>query len=173
MENYNKKQLVKSVHMAKNRSEKGEEINVFVKDLKEEIQHRILPPLRVKVRPADIIQIIVGASILAIPVGFTEETWRTAETMPALNTILFFLISLTFISIFVYYNYYKHHLKAHWGEMIKRVIITYVFAFLVVSVLLTLIQVAPWMTETALALKMAIIVTYPASMSAAVADMIK
>ena len=124
--------------------------------------------------PRDLLQVIVGASILAIPVGLTEETWRLGETLPFFNIIVFMLVSLLFISAFVYYNYYKiHGLKEHHTKFLKRVLLTYVFSFLVVALLLSLIQKTPWTTDWILALKRVVIVTFPASMSAAVADMIK
>jgi uncharacterized membrane protein len=116
---------------------------------------------------------MVGASILAIPVGFTEETWRLGETLPLANVIGFMILSVVFVAIFVYYNYYRSNLRQHHGEFIKRVVSTYVFSFLVVALILTLIQRTPWNTDIILAFKRTIIVAFPASMSAAVADMIR
>ncbi|MBW2995671.1 DUF2391 family protein [Candidatus Woesearchaeota archaeon] len=129
---------------------------------------------RPEFHPKDLLQVMIGASILAIPVGFTEETWELGEILPLLNIILLMALSIFFISAFVYYNYHKHHrLEKHWTEFIKRVISTYVFSFLVVALLLTLIQKTPWMTDWLLAVKRIIIVTFPSSMSAVVADVIK
>jgi len=122
----------------------------------------------------DVLQVMIGASILAIPVGFTEETWKLGESLPLLNVIGFLILSLLFIAIFVYYNYYyTEHLKKHWDEFIKRVFSTYIFSFIVVAIVLTLIQRTPWSTNWILAFKRIVLVTFPASMSAAVADMIK
>ena len=122
----------------------------------------------------DLLQIMIGASILAIPVGFTEETWHLGDILPAINIIGIFILSVLFISAFVYYNYHRHHkLKKHWNEFIKRVISTYIFSFIVVSLILILIQRAPWAADYALALKRTIIVAFPASMSAAIADTLK
>jgi uncharacterized membrane protein len=124
--------------------------------------------------PKDLLQVMIGASILAIPVGFTEETWELGGQLPLLNIIGLLILSVLFISAFVYYNYHRHHrLRKHWNEFVKRVFSTYVFSFLVVAILLTLIQRAPWATDTILAIKRVIIVTFPASMSAAIADVIK
>jgi len=121
----------------------------------------------------DVLQVIIGASILAIPVGFTEETWKLGESLPLLNVMGFLILSLLFISIFVYYNYYINHLEKHWDEFIKRALATYMFSFIVVAVVLTLIQRTPWSTDWILAFKRIVLVTFPASMSASVADMIK
>jgi uncharacterized membrane protein len=45
----------------------------------------VVSPLRVELRRRDIMQILVGSSILAIPVGFTEETWDLGVTLPMNN----------------------------------------------------------------------------------------
>jgi uncharacterized membrane protein len=139
----------------------------------EEVLHKIIHPV-VELRAKDIIQMIVGASILAIPVGFTEEAWRLGETLPLKNILGFMMLSLTFISVFVYYTYHRHHgLAKHWEEFVKRIVSTYFFSFIVVTVLLMLIQKAPWGAEWVLAFKRTTLVSFPASMSAAVADMIR
>jgi uncharacterized membrane protein len=124
--------------------------------------------------PKDLLQVMIGASILAIPVGFTEETWELGGQLPWINIFGLLIMSVLFIAAFVYYNYHrKHKVTKHWNEFTKRVFSTYVFSFLVVAILLTLIQRAPWKTDVLLAVKRIIIVSFPASMSAAVADMIK
>jgi uncharacterized membrane protein len=138
------------------------------------VLHKFMNPLMLEFRGKDFVQIVVGASILAIPVGFTEEVWKLAESLPNLNIALFFLISIAFISIFVFYNYYRHeNFSSHKTEFLKRVISTYLLSFLVVGLLLTLIGKAPWEADLALAIKRCILVAFPASMSAAVADMVK
>ena len=142
-------------------------------NISEEVLHKITHPI-VEFHPRDIIQMIVGASILAIPVGFTEETWRLGEILPLKNVLGFMILSLSFIAIFVYYTYHRHHeIAMHWKEFIKRVVSTYIFAFLVVAVLLTLIQKTPWRADLILAFKRTVLVSFPASMSAAIADMIR
>lgn len=144
-------------------------------DIKKEVQrhihlHRFI---HMEFHLKDALQVIIGASILAIPVGFTEETWKLGESLPLANVLGFMILSLSFISVFVYYNYYKNHLRKNWDEFTKRVLSTYVFSFLVVSLVLTLIQRTPWTIDFILAFKRVVIVTFPASMSAAVADMIR
>ena len=121
----------------------------------------------------DFLQIVIGAAILAIPVGFTQETWDLGEALPVRNVIGFLVVSLVFISMFTYYHYYRNHLKKHFDEFIKRVFFTYFVAFLVVAILLSLIGKTPWITDRILALKRIILVTFPASMSGAIADTIK
>ena len=146
---------------------------VTVHDDKGQIIHKLINPLHVEFTVKDMLQIMIGASILAIPVGFTEETWNLGAELPMRNVIMLMLISLFFISIFVYYNYYRNHLEVHTFEYIKRVISTYLFSFLIVAMLLALIQRTPWVTDWVLSFKRIVLVTFPASMSAVVADTFK
>lgn len=123
----------------------------------------------------DVLQVMIGASILAIPVGFTEETWRLGEMLPLVNILGLMILSLLFITAFSYYHYQHHksRLKQHKSELLKRVLLTYFFSFIVVGVLMTLIQRAPWIDNFILAFKRVTIVTFPSSMSAAIADTLK
>ena len=146
---------------------------ITVTDEKGNILKRVVKPMMVKFYPRDVMQVMVGASILAVPVAFTEETWKLGESLPFANIIGLLFLSLVFISAFIYYNYYRGSMKEHRGEFAKRVTTTYMVSFLVVTLLLILIDRAPWMTDSILALSRTIIVSFPASMSAAVADIIK
>ncbi|MBD3259154.1 DUF2391 family protein [Candidatus Woesearchaeota archaeon] len=160
-----KKEIVKVGHHIKEM--------ITVHDGKGKEKYRFIRPLMLKFHLRDILQVIVGASILAIPVGFTEETWRLGETLPLFSVLGFLFLSILFMGAFVYYNYYRDHFKEHWPEFVKRVVFTYVFSFLVVTILLFLLQKTPWTTDWAIAFSRIVLVTFPASMSAAVADMIK
>ena len=146
-----------------------------IKDSTGKVIHKIISPLMLEFYPRDLIQVIVGATILAIPVALTEETWNLGQKLPLINVLSLFFLSLLFISIFTYYNYHKqdNKLKSYNHEIFKRIFATYIGSFVVVTVLLIIIQKAPWTSDWLLALKRTIIVTFPASMSAAVADMIK
>ena len=146
---------------------------VTIQDKAGNIVHKFMNPLMVEFYTRDLVQIMVGAMILAIPVGFTEEVWVLGATLPLINVLSLFVLSLAFISVFVYYNYYRRQMKEHKLEFLKRVSSTYVFSFIVVALFLTIIGKAPWQVDWVLASKRAVLVTFPASMSAAVADMIK
>jgi len=118
-------------------------------------------------------QVIVGASILAVPVAFTEETWRLGQTLPFRNVQTLSAVSLLFIALFAYFNFYRFAFKGHVLEYVKRAVSIYLFSLLVVSALLTVIQQAPWASNVVLAVKRVLIVAFPASMSAAVSDALK
>ena len=133
----------------------------------------VTTPLMVELKPRDIMQIVVGASILAIPVGFTEETWNLGERLPLNNVLALAMITMLFIALFVYFNFYRFQLKGYVFEYVKRVLAIYVLSLFVVGVLLTLIEKCPWGVDNILAFKRMIIVAFPSSMSAAISDTLK
>ncbi len=133
----------------------------------------VVSPIMVELRNRDLVQILVGAAILAIPVGFTEETWSLGERLPLGNVIALAGLSLAFIGAYVYFNFYRRMLRDYIWEFAKRVIAIYLLSLLVVGVLLTLIGQAPWEADGLVALKRTVIVGFPASMSAAIADTVK
>jgi uncharacterized membrane protein len=137
------------------------------------VLYRSISPLMVELRPRDIMQMMVGATILAIPLGYTEETWNLGERLPLTNVLYLTALSMLFIALFVYYNFYRFHLKGRVFEYIKRVLATYFVSLIVVGVLLTIIEKCPWQTDYLLAIKRIIIVAFPASMSATIADVLK
>lgn len=138
-------------------------------NLLQSIVNPIIPQFSLK----DTLQVIIGASILAVPVGFTEETWRLGETLPFINVLGLLALSVFFVTMFTYYHYHKHTQQNHHSVFVKRVVSTYVFSFLVVALIMTLIQRAPWSTDLILAVKRVVIVTFPSTMSAAIADTFK
>ena len=137
------------------------------------VLYQAVTPFMVELRPRDLMQIIVGASLLAIPVGFTEETWALGESLPLSNVLALGMISLLFVAAFVYFNLYRFYLREHLGENVKRVIANYVLSLAVVGVLLTIIGNCPWGIDNTLSLKRTMIVTFPASMSVALSDAVK
>ena len=146
-----------------------------ITDEKGKFLHKLIDPIVTEFHLKDFFQVLIGASILAIPVGFTEETWHLGESLPILNVLGFAVLSVLFISAFVFYNYERKHFKIalHLIDFAKRVLITYFLSFIVVAILLILIQKAPWLTDSAVAFKRTVLVTFPSSMSAAIADTIK
>lgn len=137
------------------------------------IIQRIVKPLMVELQFKDIIQIFVGATLLAIPMAYTEETWKLGETLPILNVAILAALSIVFIAIFVYANFYRYYLEGFVFEYVKRVIAIYLISLFVVGFLMTVIQQCPWGIDNVLALKRIVIVALPASMSAVAADAIK
>jgi len=144
-----------------------------ITDASGKLLHYVSKPLMVELKPRDIMQIIIGSTILALPVAYTEEAWDLGAELPMLNVGLLSFISVVFVALFVYFNFYRFNIKGNVFNYIKRVIATYMISMLVVAILLTVIQRCPWETDYLLALKRVIIVALPASMSATISDVLK
>ena len=132
-----------------------------------------LKPLMVEFKPRDVIQVGVGAALLAIPVSLTEEAWNLGASLPLDNIVYIALLSLAFISIFVFFNYYRTMIRGHVLDFLKRVLGTYIISMLVVAMILTLIEKCPWGVDNILAIKRVVIVAFPAAMSGTLSDTIK
>jgi len=137
------------------------------------IFHEIVDPIIPRFKLKDLLQVIIGAAILAVPIGFTEETWVLGETLPLVNVFGLLILTLAFISMFTYYQYHRQQGKDHLDEFVKRVVGTYLLSFLVVAVIMSLIQKAPWSVDWLLAFKRIVIITFPSSLSAVIADTFK
>jgi len=137
------------------------------------IVQRVVKPLMVEFRIRDMLQTVVGASILAIPAAYTEEAWNLGRDLPIANILVIAAISVLFIATFVYFNFYKSYISQFRTQFVIRVIGTYAVAAVVVAVLLTVIGQCPWGFDNVLALKRIIVVAFPASMSATVTDALK
>ena len=137
------------------------------------VVQRLVKPLEVEFRLRDALQTVVGASILAIPAAYTEETWDLGSQLPAANIVGIAALSIFFIATFVYYNFYKSYFAQFKAQYFIRVIATYLISLLVVAALLALVDKTPWGVDNALAIKRIIVVGFPAAMSATVADAIK
>jgi len=146
---------------------------VPIADKSGEIISYALKPLMLEFKPRDIMQVVVGAALIAIPVSLTEEAWYLPESLPSVNILFIGIISILMISIFIYFNFYKITFKGYAAEFLKRVFGTYIIAMIVVGVTLTLIEKCPWGVDNLLAIKRIVIVTFPAAMSGTLSDTIK
>ena len=118
----------------------------------------------------DITEIIVGASILVIPLAFTEEAWDLGRDLPLLNTIFIAAVSYLCIGVFIYFGAYEADLSEHHGEFVKRVLSIYMITLAVSVLYLAAIDKFPLMTEPMVAIKRAIVVSLPGSFLATIVD---
>jgi uncharacterized membrane protein len=147
---------------------------VTIKDASGNLLHKVTKPVMFEVYPRDIMQLIVGATLLSTPIALTEEVWELGKVLPTERIFLIALLSIVFTSLFVYYNFYRQHLKEHFGEFIKRIVLIYFISLCVSFIVLYLFHQAPLAgTSWIITVKRMVIVAFPASMSAAVADMLK
>jgi len=141
-----------------------------VQDVKGNVVTHHVKPLHLELSFKDMVQLLVGASILAIPTAFTEEVWDLGAALSWISVSLLAMVSLLFIGMFIFLNSYQHHMTLYRREFFKRLIATYLFSLMVVGLLLLIVDKAPWLTDFPLALKRTIIGTLPAAMSATVTD---
>jgi len=134
---------------------------------------KLMEPPKTKFGLRNVLQAIVGATILAIPIGFTEETWRLGETLPMWNIVIIFFISIFFVTLFAYRYFKKRVQKFYWYDLVKRVFSIYILSFIVVALILFIIQKAPWSSDLLLSFKRTIIVAFPSSLGATIAGSLK
>ena len=127
-------------------------------------------PLKVELKLQDLMEIVVGASILAVPVAFTEEVWNMGDDLHWYNVALLDIVGLLFMGSFTYFKSYRKHLDLYRNEFYKRVLSTFLLSVLIVGILLTIVDKCPWITDFDLALKRVLIGSFPAAMSATVTD---
>ncbi len=117
----------------------------------------------------DIIQVIVGASALAVPVAFSEESWRLSETLPILNVFLLLFLSLLFVGLYSIQGIFQGNIKHRIYDLILRVIVDYCVTLIVVFIILLALNRMPF-EEPLIALKRVILLSFPASMGAVIVD---
>jgi uncharacterized membrane protein len=118
----------------------------------------------------DIIQVIIGASALTVPVAFTEESWRLSETLPQINVIILFVISLSFIGLYAIQGIFQGNVKHRFSHFLLRILIVYGITLFVVFIILFAINRMPVIDEPVIALKRIILLSFPASMGGVIVD---
>ena len=130
-------------------------------------------PMNVEMKLRDYLEVIVGASILAVPVAFTEEVWDLGQNLHFLNVFALSLLGIVFMAGFIYFSAYRRHMKMFKWEFLQRVLSTYLLSIIVVGLLLTIVNKCPWFTDFDIAIKRVMIGAFPASMSATLTDSFK
>lgn len=118
----------------------------------------------------DVIQVIVGASALSVPVAFSEEAWDLGRTLPSANIFFLVAISLLFINLYSFHNIFQGNIRHRIFTYISRTAIDYVITIFVVCIVLLALNHLPILTEPMVALKRVVILSFPASMGAVVVD---
>lgn len=151
----------------------GRLYDIFViKDGKGMELQRISVPLKVELRVHDVLEIIVRASILAVPIAFAQEVWDMGAQLPWLNVLLLSGLAILFMGSFVYFTSYRRHIGLFRNEFCKRVVFTYLLSVVLVGLLLTIVDQCPWPTDFAVAMKRTLIRAFPACLSATLTDTI-
>jgi uncharacterized membrane protein len=137
------------------------------------VVERMVSPVMVDLGWRDIAQIVVGASVLCIPVSFTEEVWTLGEELSVQKALLVAAFSLTFVTFFIYLNFYRRNVSTNVGKFAARVAATYFITGTVAALLLFFIDKLPLTADLGTAVKRVILVALPGCFSATVIDSLK
>ncbi len=118
----------------------------------------------------DVSQVVIGASVLAVPIAFSEEAWKLGETLPLMNILMIFGLSLLFSTFFAYQSVFQGNIRYRVGIFMVRIVLNYALASLVVCLVLTALNKFPIWGEPYLALRRLIVISMPASMGAIIVD---
>lgn len=118
----------------------------------------------------DIIQVVVGASALTVPVAFSEESWRLSETLPLFNVIILLLLSLLFIGLYSIQGIFQGNIKHRYYDLLLRTLVDYGVTLIVVFIILFALNRMPLLDEPLIALKRIILLSFPASMGGVIVD---
>ena len=118
----------------------------------------------------DIIQVIVGASVLTVPVAFSEESWRLSETLPLLNVIVLLFLSLLFIGLYSIQGIFQGEVRHRYYDFILRILVDYGVTLIVVFIILFALNRMPLFDEPIVAIKRIILLSFPASMGGVIVD---
>ncbi len=123
-------------------------------------------------KPEDLVQLAVGACVLAIPIAYTEEVWNLGASLPPGRILLIVLVSLTTLAGFVRVLVYRDGIAGHWRDFTLRVAAAYVMTLAISLMMLVLIDKGP-ADGLGLALRRAVLIAYPASFAATAVDYFK
>lgn len=134
---------------------------------------QVINPLMVELTLRDVLQIFVGAFLIAAPLSFTEEIWDLSISLKRTNAYALALISVTVATLFIYFNFYRYKLKGNIINFVKRVFLTYLITIGCISLLLLLIDKLPFQESPFVAFKRVIIIGFPAIFGAVLSDYLK
>lgn len=118
----------------------------------------------------DVSQILIGAAVLAVPIAFSEEAWLMGETLKWSNIAMVTLISMAFLTIYVYQSIFQGNIRFRIMTYVARIVLTYLITVFVVALILYALDKLPVLTDPTTALKRIIIITLPASMGGVIID---
>lgn len=128
--------------------------------------------MKTSINLEDISQIAIGGFALAVPISFSEEAWKLGESLPIINLVFLFTLSLVFLSFYTYQGVFQGKIKNRISVFVFRMVIAYIITVLIVSLILISINKFPLLSEPMIAIKRLVVITMPASMGAIVVDSI-
>jgi uncharacterized membrane protein len=143
-----------------------------VRDEEGKVIATVTGPLKVEFRLQDLVQLVAGACVMALPIALTEEVWDLGTTLSLGRTVMILGVSLLTLAGFIWGLFYGKRVGQYKGHFFKRVLSAYVVTFLVAFLLLFLFDQAP-LDNLQVTLTRTILVAFPASFAATVADFLK
>lgn len=118
----------------------------------------------------DASQVFVGAFALAVPISFSEEAWRLGETLPLVNLLMLFSLSVLFLGLFTYQSVFQSNINARKAAFVFRIVIAYLITACVVALVLFCLDKLPLYSDPMTSINRIVVITMPASMGAIVVD---
>lgn len=134
---------------------------------------QVMNPLMVELKPRDVLQIFVGAFLVAAPLCFTEEVWQLSINLKMKNVYALGAVSGVTVALFIYFNFYRYKLKGHVVDFFKRTLATYLITASSIILLLSLIDKFPIQESPYIAIKRLIIIGFPTLFGAVISDYLK
>ena len=125
---------------------------------------------RQKLQGRDVAEIVIGSLVLAFPVAVTEEVWNLGAELSLSRALVISLSSLVFISVFVQSTYRHDFSFSSQKQLAARVLTVYGLTMLLSAAVLLAVDRLPLLSETMVAVKRTIIVSFSASFAATVVD---
>ena len=126
--------------------------------------------MKASINLEDISQIAIGGFALAVPISFSEEAWKLGESLPIINLLFLFTLSLVFLSFYTYQGVFQGKIKNRVTVFIFRMLVAYIITVVIVSLILISINKFPLFSEPIIAIKRLVVISMPASMGAIVVD---
>lgn len=119
-------------------------------------------------RLRDVVEIALGACIMAFPTASTEEIWDLGAELSLSRALLFSAASIFFLAVLIYgmHGHDSNNKVVFW----QRVFATYGVTFLIGMALLFGIDRLDLLSDPLTGLKRAILVAFPASFAATAVD---
>ncbi len=114
----------------------------------------------------DVVEIAVGACVMAFPVAVTEEVWNLGEELALGRVLLFALAALFFLAVFIYVLHDHVGFPPTRKAFLLRVASTYGVTLLISALLLLGVDRIDLQQDPLIALKRTILVAFPASFAA-------
>lgn len=129
----------------------------------------VAQPLKVEFRVQDLVQLVMSACVMALPVALTGEVWELGEKLSGGRALLIVTFSIVALLAVIWGLFYGRRVREYSGHFLRRALSAYVLTYLISFLLLRLFDQAP-LDDLRVALTRTVIVAFPASFAATAVD---